>query len=112
MTPELSHFMRVAKRVSAAAGYLELGMSQHTLDCLENLGDVGPFEADVDILRGAAFRLQHRFQEADVALATAAEKSPAPEDKAAWIALSICYNEAGNPAKALQMLARAEGRRR
>ena len=38
-------------------------------------------------------------------LATAAEKSPAPEDKAAWIALSICYNEAGNPAKALQMLA-------
>ena len=110
MTPQLSHFMRVAKRVSAAAGYLELGMSQHTLDCLENLGDVGPFEADVDILRGAAFGLQHRFPEADVALATAVEKSPAPEDKLAWIALSICYNEAGNTAKALQMLA-PEGRR-
>ncbi len=109
MTSELLHFMRISKRINAAAGYLELGMAQHTLDCLENLGSPGPFEAEVDLLRGEAFRLLHRFEDAAVALTTAATKLPSPKDKSVWLALSICYQEAGDHKKALQMLAHARG---
>ena len=109
MSSEVSHFFRVAKRVRAAVGYLELGMSEQALACLENLGELGPFEAEVELLRGQAFRLQHRYEDAAVALKAAATKFPAPQDKSAWLALSICYHQAGDADQALQMLARARG---
>ena len=107
MSSEIAHFFRIAKRVTAAVGYLELGMSEQVLASLENLGDLGPFEAEVELLRGQAFRLQHRFEDAAMALKTAATKFPAPQDKSAWLALSICYHQAGDADQALQMLARA-----
>lgn len=69
---------RVAHRLREASGYLELGMSQQTLDCLEGLGELGPFEGEVNLLLGEAYRAQERFEEAAASLKTAARACPRP----------------------------------
>jgi len=109
MALTLAQLIRVAKRVKEATGYFELGMTQHTLDCLEGLGDLGPFEAEVALLRGEALRAQHRYAAAETALKTAARKFPSPFDRSAWFALSLCYRQAGDTDRAVQSLARARG---
>ena len=109
MTDDERQFMRVAKRVCAATGYLELGMAQHALDCLTELGPSGPFEAEIELLRGEALRRQERFKDAAVALKAAADKLPAPHDVAAWLALSLCQKRAGDMVDSINTLAKARG---
>ena len=109
MAPDMAQLIRVAKRLREATGYFELGMPQHTLDCLEGLGELGPFEAEVQLLRGEALRVQHRYDDAAAALKTAARKFPAPYDRSAWFALSLCYRQVGDVNRAIQSLARARG---
>ncbi|MHC4404954.1 MAG: tetratricopeptide repeat protein [Planctomycetota bacterium] len=109
MTIDNRQLARVARRMKEATGYLELGMPQHTLECLEGLGDLGPFEAEVELLRGYAFRMQRRYDDAAAALKSAARKSPSPQDKSAWLALSNCYRQAGDTNRAIHSLARARG---
>jgi len=111
MRPEIAQMIRVSKRLTQASGYLELDMPHKALECLDNLGALGPFEADVAILRGEAFRRQHRFQEAANSFQTAARKMPSPQDRDAYLAMSVYYQQAGNVAQAVQMLARARGAR-
>jgi len=109
MRADIAQFIRVSKRLTQAGGYLELGMEQHALDCLDNLGPLGPFAAEVAVLRGEAFRRQHRFQEAANSFKAAASQMSSPQDRQAYLAMSICYHQAGNVHKAVQMLARARG---
>jgi tetratricopeptide (TPR) repeat protein len=109
MTLDARQLVRLAKRVQEATGYLELGMTQHALDCLEGLGELGPFEAEVALLRGEAFRMQKRYDDAATALKTAARRFPPPFDRSAWLALSRCYRQAGDIGRAIQSLARARG---
>ena len=109
MRAEVAHLVRVAKRLTEASGYLELGLTARALDCLEGLEPHGPFEAGVALIRGEALRLEHRYADAAAALKVAAAKVPAPHDKSAWLALSLCFGQAGNLKQAIQMLARARG---
>ncbi|MFH1924247.1 MAG: tetratricopeptide repeat protein [Planctomycetota bacterium] len=109
MTIDIRQLLRVARRLKEATGYFELGMMQHALDCLENLGELGPFEAEVSLLRGVILRRQNRFDDARAELRTAAEKFPAPFDRSAWYALSLCYRQVGDMNRAIQSLARARG---
>jgi tetratricopeptide (TPR) repeat protein len=111
MAFDFRQLVRVAKRLEEAHGYFELGMTEQALDCLEGLGELGPFEAEVQLLRGEALRRQHRFDDAAVALQTAASKFPSPYDRPAWYALSLCYRQAGDMNRAIQSLARARGAR-
>ncbi len=111
MVFDTRQLVRVAKRLKEAAGYFDLGMMQHTLDCLEGLGDPGPLEAEVQLLRGEALRMQHRYDDAATALKTAARKFPSPFDRSAWLALSLCYRQAGDTGRAIRSLARARGAR-
>ena len=104
-----TQFVRVAKRMAEAVGYLELGLTQHALDRLEGLGDLGPLEAQVEFLRGEALRFQHRYEDAATSFKNAAKKAPAPHNRAAWLASSLCYRQAGNTQRAIQSLARARG---
>ena len=106
---DFRQLVRVAKRLREAHGYFELGMTQHALDCLDGLGELGPFEAEVELLRGEALRKEHRFEDAELALRTAAKKFPAPYDRSAWYALSLCYRQVGDVNRAIQSLARARG---
>lgn len=103
--------LRIAKRVQHAVGYVELGMPEHALERLEGLGELGPFEAEVELIRGEAYRCLNRYDDAAVALKAAATKFPSPFDKPAWFALSLCYSQAGNQTEAARMLARARGAR-
>jgi len=109
MRTDIAQMIRVSKRLTQAAGYLELDMPHKALECLDNLGLLGPFEAEVDLLRGEAFRCQERFQEAAKSFKAAARKMPSQKDREAFLAMSVCYHQAGNVAQAVQMLARARG---
>lgn len=100
---------RVAHRLREASGYLDLGMSQQTLDCLEGLGELGPFEAEVNLLLGEAYGAQERFEEAAASFKTAARALPPPHRRPAFLALSMLYREAGDTHGAIQALARARG---
>ncbi len=104
-----AEFIRSARRLREATGYLELGMAQHSLDCLEGLGDLGPFEAAADLIRGEALRLQCRYDAARESLEAAARRFPAPHDRPAWLALSRVYRQTGQMTEAIDTLARARG---
>ena len=106
---DFQQLVRVAKRLREAHGYFELGLTQRTLDCLDGLGELGPFEAEVELLRGEALRAEHRYDDAASALKAAAKKFPAPYDRSAWYALSLCYRQVGDMNRAIQSLARARG---
>jgi len=95
--------------MTQAAGYLELGMTQHALERLEGLGNLGPLEAEVALLRGEALRCQKRYKDAATSFKTAAQKAPSPQNRTAWLALSLCYRQAGDTARAIHSLALARG---
>jgi tetratricopeptide (TPR) repeat protein len=109
MRTDIAQLIRVSKRLTQAGGYLELDMPHKALECLENLGPLGPFEGQAEFLRGEAFRRQRRFQEAAHSFKVAAGKFSSPQNREAYLAMSVCYRQAGNPAQALKMLAHARG---
>jgi len=112
MAIQRRQLVRIAKRLTQAAGYLELGMSQQALDSLECLGPLGPFEAEVEYLRGHALRLQHRYREAARKFRLALEKLPPQDDDAAWRALSQIYRQVGSGLKTGEMCGRTRGTNR
>jgi len=109
MRADIAQLIRVSKRLTQASGYLELEMPQLALERLEDLGALGPFEAEVAVLRGEAYRRQRRYREAASSFKTAAKRLASPQDRQAYLAMSICYQQAGNLQEAVQMLARARG---
>jgi hypothetical protein len=82
-------FIRIAKGLVEAAGYLELGMIQHALERLDLLARGGSFQAEINILRGEALRQQRCYASAVSALNLAARRTSSPYSKAAWLALSL-----------------------
>jgi tetratricopeptide (TPR) repeat protein len=103
----VAQLLRVSKRVMRASGYLELDLPQQALDCLDEVDPVGPFAAEIEILRGEAYRRQRRFGDAAKSFKTAARmRSP---DRQAYLALSMCLQQCGDVAQAVQMLAQARG---
>ena len=82
-------------------------MAQQALDRLDGLGELGPFEGEVSLLRGEAYGAQERLAEAEASFKTAAELLPPPFRRPAFLALSMVYQEAGDEYRANQALARA-----
>lgn len=109
MDSDFRQFVRIGKRISQAAGYLELGMAEQALRALKNLGELGPFEAEVQLLRGEALRRQQRFAEAALSFEQAAQKFPEPLDRPAWLAGSWCYRQAGDVERAVNLMGWARG---
>jgi tetratricopeptide (TPR) repeat protein len=109
MTPEHVQFLRIVRRIREATGYAELGMFQHALNRLSHLGNLGPLEAEVALVRGEMFRLMNRTDEAQREFQTAAVKFPSPQDRTAWLALSLLYRQTGDTSMAISMLALARG---
>jgi hypothetical protein len=100
---------RIAKRLVEAAGYLELGMIQHTLDRLDSLASRGCFEVEIKILRAEALRQQNRYADAATDLKLASRQTSSPHSKAAWLALRLQGEPAGVGDRAVALLARARG---
>lgn len=114
--PELSppadeqlKWMRVARRLNEAAGYLELGLPERTLQIIDEIGDLGPFAPGAALLRGEALRLQERFAEAGASFEWAARFIPPPFDRPAYLASSMCYRQAGQLHRAINLLGFARG---
>lgn len=108
-TDEQLKWMRVARRLNEAAGYLELGLPERTLQIIDEIGDLGPFAPGAALLRGEALRLQERFAEAGASFEYAARFIPPPFDRPAYLASSMCYREAGDLPKAINLLGFARG---
>ncbi len=97
MTPQQR---RVARRILAADGYLDLNMPTHALRELDRIEDAGAFEASVFYLRGCALKANGEFQSAIPWLEEAARMIPAPLSRFAWKALGECYRAQGDTAMA------------
>jgi hypothetical protein len=111
---EMSNYqlVRVTTRVRHAVGYFELGMVEHAVACLDSvdqLGDVGAFRLVVDMLRA---EMSHRPESCDHAAQTLeklASQLPREYSQALWLALSMCYRQAGDEKRAVSSLACARG---
>ena len=104
-----TQYIRVNKLLSEADGYIDLGMSQHALNRLEDIGAAGPFAPAVAMLRGKALWLQKRFDEAAQQLRAAAEGLNAPHSRQAWLALSLYHQKQGDIDDAIDALSKARG---
>ena len=104
-----TQFIRATKRLDAAEGYLELRMPRQALERLDGIGEAGPLHPVVEMLRGKALWLEHRYDDAVRSLQFAAQNIDAPHDRPAWLALSVYYKNHGQQDKALDSLARARG---
>ena len=88
--------VRVLKRLKAAVGYQELGMTQHALRCLDSLaslGKIGPLELVVEILRDAFMKSPENPVSAAKTLETMACTLPTPAKHAIELTLAACYGQ-------------------
>ena len=103
--------VRVLKRLKAAVGYHELGMTQHALRCLDSLtplGTIGPFGLVTEVLRGEFVEHPENHVSAAKALETIACMLPTPARNAIRMTLAACYgqgNDAGRSANNKLLLA-------
>ena len=91
---------KVARRILAADGYLDLHMPRHALRELDRIEDAGLFEASVYYLRGCALKASGEFESAIPWLEEAARMIPAPLSRFAWKSLGECYRAQGDSAMA------------
>lgn len=108
MTTEDRRNIRVTRRLREASGYVELGLLDQALACLQ-IEDAGPWEGVLSMFRGQILAAQKRYDEAAVAFEHAALLFPPPHDRVAWLTLSHCLREAGDTTRAIQVLGRARG---
>ena len=108
MHPEQRRAIYVTRKVREAAGYVELGLFEQALECLD-IQDLGPWEGPVSMFKGQILAAQGRFRDAAVAFERAAQLFPPPHDRLAWLTLSHCLRQAGDTTRAIQMLGRARG---
>ena len=92
---------RVVRKLSAADGYLELGMPAHALTELLAVENAGPLQPAVEFMTGLALKDQQRYGDAIEPLQRAAVEIPAPHNRDAWISLGECYRMSGLPELAL-----------
>jgi tetratricopeptide (TPR) repeat protein len=112
MNGEAAIIVRVLKQLNAAVGYHELGMSDDALACLDRLrrlGNIGVFRPAEEILRAEFLTSRQDYGGAAVALENAARMFPSPQNYGLWLALSVCYWQAGEFAQAINSLACARG---
>lgn len=108
-TMDKQQFMRLGNQINEASGYLELGLPQRTLECLDRIENPGPLEGPAQYLRGAALNALERYSEAIVPLQAAAQLVPTEAAKHIWLTVSECYRHAGRSDLAIQSLANARG---
>ena len=109
MEPNAGIIVRVLKRLKAAVGYHELGMTQHALRCLDSvasLGKIGPFGLVTDVLRT---ELVANRVSADKALEIVACMLPTPARHAIQLTLAACYGPVNDRSMAANSRASARG---
>ena len=97
--------IRLKQVQQQAEGYLELGMSQHALDALVELGNAADSSSHALYLRGEALRQMGRYGEALVLLERAAKL--APEELHISLAAGWCYKRTARIDLAIEVLQHA-----
>jgi hypothetical protein len=104
--------VRVLKRLKAAVGYQELGMTRHALRCLDSLdslGKIGPFGLIQEVLRGEFIKDRENHVSAAKALEIVSCMLPAPARQAITMTLAACYGQVNDMARAANVVASARG---
>ena len=86
---------RVVRRLTAAEGYLELGLPQRALDELTVIDNAGRLEPYRQNLIGHALKDQKKFAQAVKPLLLAVKSPPAPMKQDACQLLSECFLKTG-----------------
>ncbi|MEK6247495.1 MAG: tetratricopeptide repeat protein [Planctomycetales bacterium] len=100
-----AHRNRRQQLISQAEGYLELGMVEHALSTIDQLGRSDDLEAHVLFLKGEAFRAARQYKEALKELKRAAKSTP--EEIQIWISMGWCYKRTNRTNMAIQSLDQA-----
>jgi hypothetical protein len=85
---------RILKRLKAAVGYHELGMTQHalrSLDGLSSLGEIRQFEPVIGVLRHEIVKNRENPLSAMSALEAVASLLPKSANDATTLTLAACY---------------------
>jgi len=104
--------VRATARMRQAMGYYELGMTEHALASLEatrQMGDLGAFRFVVDMLRAKMEQRPDDYHEAVQELEKLAPTLAPAYRRCLWMALSMCYRQAGDTERAVSTLACARG---
>lgn len=112
MESNASMIVRVLKRLKAAVGYHELGMTQHALRCLDSLaslGKIGPFGLVADVLRGEFIKSRENHVSAAKALEIVGCMLPTPARNAIEMTLAACYGQGNDMGRAANSVVRARG---
>ena len=91
---------RIARRLTAAEGYLELGLPAEAQAELQNIENPAPFEGSYMWLMGESLRKQGLYDEAIAPLRHAARAMPSETGQQAWVALKDCLEKSGRSATA------------
>lgn len=94
---------RIARRLTAAEGYLELGLPADAQAELQTIEDSAPFEGAYMWLMGESLRNQGLYDEAIAPLRHAARALPSETGQQAWEALKECLEKSGRSATAEDM---------
>lgn len=91
---------RTTRRLTAAEGYLELGLPELALEELQSVDDPGPLFVPHLWMTGEALKAQGRFDEAVALLRHVARSLPTPVSQQVWQSLTECLQESGRQASA------------
>ena len=94
--------VQLRQTVSAAEGYLELGMTEHALHALQRRGKLVHANARACYLLGETLRELECYQDAIIPLQRSSELMP--EDIHVWLALGWCYKRTGHLDSAIESL--------
>ena len=112
MESNAGKIVRVLKRLKAAVGYHELGMTEHALRCLDSLrsmGGIGPFGLVVEVLRDEFVKHAESHVSAAKALETVACMLPTPASHAMQMTLAACYGQTEDAGRIASIKALARG---
>lgn len=94
---------RIARWLTSAEGYLELGLPAEAQSELQKIENPGPFQAAYMWLMGESLRNQGLYDEAIAPLRQAARALPSETGQQAWEALRDCLEKSGRSATAGDM---------
>lgn len=101
--------VRVMRRLSEAVGCLELGLAGAALRALGGIGEAGPLEPSVAIVRNEAERMLAGLHRVAGESGEAGSSDGPVADGTAWLVLSWCLRQAGQLNHAIDSLGRARG---
>ena len=94
---------RLARWLTSAEGYLELGLPSEAQAALQKIDNPGPFQGACMWLMGVSLRNQGLYDEAIAPLRQAARALPSEAGQQAWEALKECLENSGRSATAEDM---------